>query len=237
MPAPYASTATTIVNSVVAKLRLDAVADAAKTLEWVNQVYTNVATTTRYYSGSSAGAALTAAATSQALPTTIVELEYATATYGGQSLVMMLVDFDRLLQMRQGQSGASGPPLFYSLRKGTVEFFPAAAGGEIITYYGATIPNAMVLGDIPDLPEPFASKLLEYGACVEAADFKNDARLYFWYQQAYGTWMGQFIAFLNQRKTQAGRAFPIQGPDGRPFTSPFVPHDPSSDWYVTGFRS
>lgn len=233
MPAPYASTATTIVDSVVAKLRLDAVADAAKTLAWVNQTYTNVATTTRYFSGSTAGAALAAAATSQALPTTIVELEYATATYGGQGFVMTMVDFDKILMYRQSQTGASGPPLFYSLRKGTVEFFPAAAGGEIITYYGATVPNAMILGDTPDLPEPFASKLLEYGACVEAADFKNDARLYFWYQQAYGQWMGQFIAFLNQRKTQAGRAFTVQGPDGQGF----VPHDMSSDWWITGFRS
>jgi hypothetical protein len=76
-----------------------------------------------------------------------------------------------------------------------------------------------------------------FGACIEAADFKSDVKLYFFYQQAYQAWLGKFQAFLNRRVTQSSRFIPTVGPDGYPFdVSPWLPHDVSSDFYVTGAR-
>lgn len=233
----FSSTFQDIQNEVIDKLRLDASADLARVKGYINQVLADVAARTRYFSGSAAGAALTAAATSQALPATLIELEYVTCAFGGQTIVMQAKPFSEILMLRAPTSG-SGPPVFYCLRKGTIEFWPAAQGGEILTYYGATMPDALSANsDVSGLPEPHNSVLLSLGACIEAADFKNDPKLYFYYQQAYQQAMGEFFAYLNMRVTQEGRAFPIYGPDGRPFGVPFVPHDPSSDWFVTGWRS
>ena len=91
--------------------------------------------------------------------------------------------------------------------------------------------------DVSGLPDPFAINLLVFGACIEAADFKSDVKLYFFYQQAYQAWLGKFQAFLNRRVTQSSRFIPTVGPDGWPFdTAGWLPHDPSSDFYVTGAR-
>lgn len=231
----YSSTFQDAQGEVMDKLRLDTTADLTKTKAWLNQILLDIAVTSRYFSGSAAGAALAAAAASQALPATLVELEYVTVTYGGQTAYMTPIGFDKLLMLQV--TASSGPPTFYTLRKGTVNFWPAAAGGEVLTYYGATLPDAMSANsDVSGLPEPYATKLLVYGACIEAADFKNDMRLYFYYQNAYAAWKASFQAYLNTRMTQAARAFPVYGPDGRPFSSPYLPHDVSSDFYVTGFR-
>lgn len=233
----YSSQFSDLQSEVVDKLRLDSTADATRVKEALNQVLVDVAVQSRYFSGSSTGSALAAAASSQALSATIVELEYITCTYGGQTTFLNPVGFDRILMLRTSTS--SGPPTVYCLRKGTVEFWPNAQGGETLTYYGATLPDEMILGsDVSGLPEPFATNLLIYGACIEMADFKNDMRLYFYYQQAYAQWLAKFQTYLNMRVTQTSRAIPVYGPDGRPFTSsPWLPHDPSSDWFITGWRS
>lgn len=234
MPA-YASTFQDCQNEVIDKLRLDTTLDTARVKEWLNQTLVMVAVRTRYFSGSSAGTALTTNATSQALPTTLIGLEYASIAYGGQSIYMTPVGMDHLLMLRA--SAGNSTPVYYSLRKDTVEFWPNAQGTEVITYYGPTVPNEMTANsDVSGLPEPFASKLLIYGACVEAADFKNDDRLLSYYQGKYEEQLALFEAFLNARLTQAARAFPVYGPDGRPFGTPFLPHDPSSDYYTTGWR-
>jgi hypothetical protein len=151
---------------------------------------------------------------------------------------MLPVNFDEILQRRAQQSGGLGQPQFYSLQKNTLEFWPSAMGGETLRYYGSVLPDLMVAdSDVSGLPDPFAINLIVYGAAIEAADYKADVKLYFYYQQAYTSWLGKFQAFLNQRVTQSSRAMPIVGPDGRPFGVPFIPHDASSDWFVTGARS
>lgn len=232
----YAATYTDCASEVIDKLRLDATLDATRVSNYLNQTLANIAVLTGYFSGSSAGSALAAGATNQALPATLIDLDYLTCGFGGQTVFMQAINFDRILQLRSTSAGASGPPYFYYLDKNTVEVWPTAAGGEILTYYGATYPIVWTGSAVSGLPEPFGSKLLIYGACVEAADYKNDARIYTYYQSAYQQWMGQFMAFLNQRRTENSRAWPVYGPDGRPFGIPAVPHDPSSDYFTTGWR-
>jgi hypothetical protein len=234
----YASTFLSMKNEVKDKLRLDTDTDDDSRLgEWLNQTLVRVATESKYFESNSDGSALAANATNQALPATLVELEYITRTYGGQTVYLTPSAFETILELRA--TGATGPPTQYALRKSTVEFWPNAQGGEVLTYYGAGLPSLMSAdGDTTGLPEPFASKLIVYGACIEAADFKNDMRLYFYYQTAFAQWLEAFNTYLNTRLSRASRAFPIYGPDGRPFSAgPFLPHDPSSDFYVTGWRS
>ena len=236
----YSSVFSDLQQMVSDKLKLDnaslAGTDATKIKEALNQTLVHVATATRYFSGSASTSALAAGASTDAIPTTIIELEYVTMAYGGQTYFLQPVGFDRILMRRL--SASSGPPVIYALRKSTLNFWPNAQGGEVLTYYGATLPDEMVSSsDTTGLPEPFATNLIVFGACVEMADFMDDPKLYFYYQQAYQQALGEFQAYLNARVTQTSRAIPIYGPDGRPFdAAPFLPHDPSSDWYVTGFR-
>lgn len=228
----YAATCTTATAEVVDKLRLDAAEDASRVSDWLQQTLLNVAMVTRYFAGSATGAALAAGATSQALDSTLIDVEYITCAFGGQTVEMQPATFDKILQLRSaGGTAASGPPYYYCLRKNTVEFAPNAAGGEVLTYYGATFPIVWTGSAVSGLPEPFGSKLLIYGACVEAADFKNDARLYTYYQGAYQAWLGSFLAFLNRRGTEQGRSWPIHGPNGRPFGHVWRPHDVSTDLF------
>lgn len=233
----YASTFQDAQNAVIDALRLDPVADLPRVKAWLNRTLLDVAVQSKFFSGSAAGAALTAAAANQALPAALVELEYVTCAFGGQTKLMQSVYYDKLLMLREASTAATGPPTVYCLRKSTVEFWPNAAGGEVPTYYGGTLPDLMSANsDVSGLPEPFATQLLVAGACIPAADFKNDPRIYTFYQGEYQQWMAQFLAFLNARVTDSSRGWPIYGPDGRPFGTPFLPHDPSSDFYVTGFR-
>jgi hypothetical protein len=236
--APYTSTFKDCQDSVIDKLRLDPTLDRVRSREWVNQYLLDVAIQSRYFAGSAAGAPLTAGASSQALPAALVELSEVTSTYAGQTVAMSPAGFDQILLQRALQGSASlGQPQVYSLQKNTLEFWPNAGGGESLTYYGSTLPDEMLNdSDVSGLPDPFAINLLVYGAAIEAADYKSDVKLYFYYQQAYAAWLGKFQSFLNQRITQSSRAMPVVGPDGRPFDTPFLPHDPSSDWYVTGAR-
>lgn len=236
----YASQFSDLQQLVSDKLKLDNVSltgtDATKVKEALNQTLVHVATATRYFSGSASTSALAAGANTDAIPSTIVELEYVTMTYGGQTYFLQPTTFDRILMRRV--SSTTGPPVIYSLRKSTLNFWPNAQGGEVLTYYGATLPDEMTnASDTTGLPEPFATNLIVYGACVEMADFMDDPKLYFYYQNAYAQALGEFQAYLNMRVTQTSRAIPVYGPDGRPFdTAPFLPHDPSSDFFVTGFR-
>lgn len=235
----YASTFLDAQNSVIDSVRLDPVADRQRTKDWLNRTLLDIGVQSKFFSGSAVGAALTAAAANQALPATLVELEYVTCAFGGQTQLMQPIYYDKLLMLRAASTGATGPPINYCLRASTVEFWPAAAGGEVLTYYGATLP-AQMSGDtdVSGLPEPYATQLLVAGACIPAADFKNDPRVYTFYQSEYQQWMAQFLAFLNARVTDSSRGWPIYGPDGRPFNAgAWLPHDPSSDFWVTGLRN
>lgn len=217
----------TMVENAIRLLDSD---DASKVNDWLNLAYAEAAEAVKWFEGSSTGAALAAGATSQAIPATILELEDVTCSYGGVAPPLRQVSWEELLQRRKyGSQG--GPPLWYCVRKANVEFHPAAQGGEILTYYGSQLPTSYLANDtdVPDFPEPFATNLLYYGACIKACEFKNDLLQLGGFQQQYAAWMGRFQAFLNQREGSGSLAFPVYpGPPG----SSVPPHDRSSDWFV-----
>lgn len=220
----YASTRATIRTAVLDKLRLSSTDDTAKVNIWIDQVNAQVAQETRYLSGSATGAALAAGASSQALPSTLVHLEFLTCTYGGNVVLLKEKTFGQILELRQGASATQGPPVAYALRKTTVEFWGQAQGSEVLTYYGAVLPDTMADGDSPAYPEPFGAKLLEYGTLVQGAEFKKDLLMLGDFQQLFDLWLQRFQTYLNRRQGLYPRAFETW--TGEPGV---VPHDPSAD--------
>lgn len=217
----------TMVENGVRLLESD---DASKVKDWINLAYAEAAEAVKWFEGSSAGAALAAGASSQAIPATILELEDVTCTYAGISPPLRQISWEELLYRRQyGSQG--GPPIWYSVRKANVEFHPTAQGAEILTYYGSMLPTSYLASDsdVPDFPEPFSTNLLYYGACVKAAEFKNDLMNLGGFQQSYAQWLGRFQAFLNKREGTGSLAFPVY--PGPPSVGS-LPHDRSSDWYA-----
>jgi len=190
---------------------------------WINMTLARVAIETGFFTGSSTGSALAAAATSATFPTSLITLEYITCTYAGQTLELgQAPSFEYLLWLR-AQGTSSGPPTVFFLRQNTVEFWPAAAGGEIMTYYGTVLPSTFSGSTACPLPEPF-SKLIEQGAIYEGAQFKKDP-LIDEYRYLFDQWLSRFIAFCNRRRGKMPQQFQVW-----PGSGAFVPHDPSADW-------
>ena len=229
MPYAFPSQFSDLYGSVIDKGRLNATNDLAKAKQYVNRAYADVALVSKYWEGSSVGAALAAAATSQSIPASIIELEDVTMSYAGIQPPMRELTWEQLLNKRAYTLAGQGPPQAYAVRKATVEFWPSAQGGEILTYYGSTQPPAWLSGDtdVPDIPEPFATSLLEYGALVQVGEFKNDLLMLGEYQQSYGSWLSKFMKFVQTRQGTDARSFEVRA--GR---SMLLPHDPSSDWYM-----
>lgn len=227
----FAPTFLDIQNIVIDRLRLDASADLTRVKNAINNASNNVATETKYLSSSNAPAALAAAATSLSIPASIIEVEYITSGYGGQTLILGQLTFDRLLVMRQ-QPSVAGPPVAYSLRKDTVELWPAAVGGETLTVYGPGLPTALSGDtDLQPYPEPYGSNLLAYGAMCDMAEFTKDILMIGTYQAKYQDWMGRFRAYITRRQGALPKHMIVD--DG---SHGFYPHDPSSDWDLIGPR-
>lgn len=234
----YASTFGDIVNEVRDKLRLDCIdftsgTDATRIKAWINQVYLDICTETSCLQTSGV-AAMTAGAGSYVMPAGIVHVDEITLTdSSGSYPPLQQCSLDEILRFRQHNS-ATGPPSKYAV-VGTsqIEFWPAARAGDSLTFWYSYLPDKLVnTGDVSLLPEPFGSKGLVYGSCIEAADFKNDMRLYFYYQTAYQQWQQKFQSYVNRRPGDYPAAFDVRGPG----SSGYIPSDRSSDFWVTGLR-
>ena len=197
-----------IQNAVIAKARLDAQLDLLRVKDWINQVYYQACIETNFYESSwTLGVPLTPNASSIAVPAAVVKLEYIvpTGTDGSNWATMDEVQFEEILDSRAWQGGSIplGAPSKYAFRSGqasTIEFYPNAAGGEVFTFYGLFLPTALVADNaVPIFPEPFASKVLEYGALVQAAEFKKDIFFLNTYQQDWADWKMRLQMFNNQR--------------------------------------
>lgn len=218
----YARIFSDLYGDVITKAHLDASADLTRTKEWLNQALSDAAVRSKYFTGSSAGTALAAAATSQALPSAIIEVDAISCTYAGLAPTLAEVSFQELLQARGGGS-VSGPPRLYALRQATVEFWPAAAGSEVLTYYGAVYPDELSgASDTIPLPEPFGN-VLTYGALVQAGEFKKDPVLPTWVQQQQ-YWLTRFLAFSARRGGAGPYRVGVRGAGGG-----FVFPNPSTD--------
>lgn len=213
-PATFAS----LQEQVVQKGRLDELADLDKVQDWINNAYFTACIETDFYESSSVDAPLDVNATSVAVPDSIVKIEYIVPT-GSDGTVwgpMQEVLFDDLLEVRAWQGGviSTGAPTRYAFRSSaspTIEFWPTALGGEVLTFYGLSLPTPLASDDdLPIFPEPY-SKVIEYGALIHASEFKKDLLMLQTFQAGYEDWLERFRAFNNVRAGAQTMQFKVAG--------------------------
>jgi hypothetical protein len=224
----FPSTFADLKSSVITKLRLDATNDAAKVSDWLNQVYADVCVETEA-SIATTTLNMVAGTSSYTLPTAVMRIKsmYVTPVNGAQLWPLRQTTLDYILRRRVsggGLSTATGSPTEYALLGLTkLEVYPTPSAADVVTIYHVALPTALSsAGDIPILQEPWGSKLLEYGACAEAADWKGDPSEQE-YRQLFEVWKQKFRAHLTRRQGGQPGQFRIF-PGGS-----FPPHDPSTD--------
>lgn len=203
----YPSTFLDIQNAVLQKGRLNSTDDGSKVKDWINQAYFETALETEFLESGSAASALIAGATNVTIPAAIMGVDYIVASTSDGSTwgPMEMTTFEEMLENRAWSAGSVplGAPTKYAYRSSgspTVEFWPNANGGEVLTFYGYTLPTALSGNtDVPVFPEPYATKVLEYGALAQVAEFKKDIYFLSQNQQLYGAWQAKLRSFNNTR--------------------------------------
>ncbi|HEX7071473.1 MAG TPA: hypothetical protein VF190_11735 [Rhodothermales bacterium] len=149
-------------------------------------------------------------------------------TSGGvQYQPLRLATLEQILTWQQASGGnavANGTVEYYALSGlNQIDFYPTPSSADTLTIYYVKQPTALSANeDTTILPEPYASKVLEYGALSEAADYKGDPSEQE-YRALYSDWMRRLRAHLTRRM------------GGQPGQFQFIPsralppHDPSTD--------
>lgn len=206
-------------NEVRDKGRLgNTTADNQRISDWINNAYYEVCIETDFYESSSSSASLTANSTSVSVPSSIVKIEYITATGSDGTLwgPMAEVTFEEILELRAWMGGvvSTGAPSRYAFRSSSspsIEFFPQAVGGEVLTFYGLLLPTALSSPTDPVIfPEPY-SKAIIYRALIHAAQFKKDLLMLNDFRSDYQDWLQRFRAFNNTRNGSKVQQMRVEG--------------------------
>lgn len=223
----YPSTLADIRNAVVAKVRLDPTNDKTKVNDWINQVYADANLRVEANIGI-VTMTLTAQQPSYTLPSQVLRIKemYVTPIGAIQSAPVRLTSLDDILTKRRASGGAilGGYLTHYALNGiNDFEVYPTPAGADSITMWCLLAPTALANDtDTPIFEEPFASKILEYGALAEAADWRGDPSEMD-YRQMYEMWLQKYRSHLTRK--MGGQAGQFEVYPGRQFP----PHDPSTD--------
>lgn len=222
----YPTTFLDLQNAVINKMRLDSSADSQKVKDWLNQGYAQVCVETRFTRGSATASALTANQSTVTIPTSIVEIEEIVPAVSSVAYSPMIrISFRDMERRRSNMSGAQaspGAPFFYFVRQGSIEIWPNAAGGEVLTFWGIVLPTALSGDtDVPVIGEPYV-KALEYYACSEASSFQRDPDFQTW-RGLFEDELKRFRTFVQRRQSTVSPRLEMAG------ERPYVPHDPSTD--------
>ncbi len=202
-PASFVS----VQNVVLAKLRLDdTTANRNLVKDWVNQAYAQVCLETQALQ--EAGyATLTAGSSTYTLPSKIIELKWVICmlatdnTYGPP---LERVSIETMLGWRQSNNSTSpitGRATAYALiGLNQLEVWPTPQSADTLQFYYSYLPTALSAdADVPVLQEPWASKILEYGALTQAAEMQSDPEGMFTWGPAFEDWKAKFRAHMNKR--------------------------------------
>src|SRR5262245_13916228 len=212
----YPSTFADLQSAVLNKGKLDDSLDVQRIKDWLNQTYMQICVETEFYGVTASSSALTQNQTTVTLPATINKIDFIVPTGSDGSVwgPMEMVTMEEILQQRAYNAGVTmttGPPSKYAFSSPTsIQIWPNPSGTEVLTFYGTGFPTALTnAGDVPVIPEPYASKVLEYGALVQAAEFKRDMEMLTVWQGMYVDWLGRFRGFTNTRVGDKVQSFTI----------------------------
>lgn len=201
-PATYAD----IQTAVIVKARLDATLDLAAVKDWINQAYAEVCVETEA-NVSADTMTLTSGVASYALPAGIARIKQMTLTPAGSTSMqppLILTTLDEILTRRQLSGDVSNVGSYVThytvVGLNQFEVWPTPAAADVLNVWIVALPTALSAGaDVPLLEEPFASKLLEFGALVQAGDFKGDPATETW-QNLYRSWISRYAKHLETRR-------------------------------------
>src|SRR5262252_5843514 len=140
-----------IQQAVIDKLRLDPDLDTDKVKDWINQAYMEACIECEFYLQSSPSSTLPANASSIGVPAPLLSLNYVVSQQsdGSNCGMMDQVGIDAIFDKRAwggATTTSQGAPQTYAYMSGpqpTIEFWPPAAGGEVLTFYGTRLPPTL----------------------------------------------------------------------------------------------
>ena len=200
----FPSTFLDLQTAVLQKARLDPVLDGQRVKDWINQTYTRVCVETEAIV-STAVMTCSAGAYSYTFPTQVARAkQMQVRPYGSTSLNAPLIrtTLDELMTRRQsGGDAPRGQATHYALLGiSAFELWPTPAAADVILTYFVAFPAPLVANtDQPLLEEPYASKLLEFGALVDAGDFNGDPSTQSW-QADYDSWLARYLTHLDRKQ-------------------------------------
>jgi len=200
----FPSTFLDVQTAVLQKARLDPTLDGPRVKDWINQTYTRVCVETEAIV-STAVMSCAVGVYSYTLPAQVARAkQMQVRPYGSTSLNAPLIrtTLDELMQRRQsGGDAPSGQATRYALLGiSDFELSPTPAATDAILIWFVQFPTPLAANaDLPVLEEPYASKLLEFGALVDAGDFNGDPSTQTW-QAGFDDWMGRYRLHLDRKQ-------------------------------------
>lgn len=225
----FPSTFLDLQDSVIAKCRLQADTDRDLVKDWINQAYIRAVARTME-DIVLCHMTLTAGVHTYTLPAGIIEIRQIVSTQQGSDALtppltpISLEEILIKLASYDGSTSDRGTVTHYSLSgEDMFEVWPVPAYADVLWIYYLEQPTALSADtDVPRLQEPWATDVLEYGACMKAAEFKGDPQAQY-YRQLYTEATRELQAHLNRKKGATTEQFLLARP------SRVVAHDPSAD--------
>ena len=219
----YPSTFADLQTQVFAKLRLDSAADLAKVKDYINRAYAETCIETEALQ-TVGTMTLTSGVDTYTLPSDTVRIKQMTVTSGGYTgRPLIPVSVEQILEWK-ASSVATGRVTHYTVM-GLQQLivYPAPSAADTVTVWYVKQPTALSgSSDVPALPEPYATRCLENGACYEAALFAKDPDA--------GAYKAEFEM---AKRLLRGHLRRLQGAGTMQFRVPgsktLVPHDPATD--------
>lgn len=224
--AVYQGTLATITRQVWRKMRLDIDQDEDDIHVWINLAYLDVVQRTECLQKTSS-AAMTENVDSYVIPDGVLIIKRLDILYADNTVSnpMQEVTLENILAIRQTDSQVPQMalnPVYALMGQDQIEVWPVPMAGQSLRFWYVYAPQQLTLdADEPLLTEPFGSKLLEVGACMEAARFKKDPLLQE-FETLYEYWISRYISFQN--RSNIIHQFPINESGNQ------IPSNPSADY-------